>query len=191
MELVILLQTLVTFFIVFDPIGTLPVFVELTKGFKNKEKAKAANKAVLVAGILAFIFIFFGKNVLDFMGITLNSFKIAGGLVLFLLGIEMILDFSFSKNKAKNYSVAASIIAVPIITGPGVITTSILMVNQIGIAITSISVLLCLLIIWILLMASLKIQGKLGETNLNIISKVMGLIIASYGIKLIIAVFGF
>jgi multiple antibiotic resistance protein len=103
----------------------------------------------------------------------------------------MILDFSFSKNKAKNYSVAASIIAVPIITGPGVITTSILMVNQIGIAITSISVLLCLLIIWILLMASLKIQGKLGETNLNIISKVMGLIIASYGIKLIIAVFGF
>jgi len=191
MELIVLLQTLITFFIVFDPIGTLPVFVELTKGFKKREKAKAANKAVLVAGILAFIFIFFGQNVLDFMGITLNSFKIAGGIVLFLLGLEMILDFSLSKNKAKDYSVAASIIAVPMITGPGVIATAILMVNQIGITITSISVLLCLLIIWFLLMIGVKIQGKLGETNLRIISKVMGLIIASYGIKLIINVFGF
>jgi len=191
MELIELLQALVTFFIVFDPIGTLPVFINLTKKFNEKEKIKAVNKAVAVAGILVFIFIFLGVNVLNFMGITLNSFKIAGGLVLLLLGLEMILNLQISKNKASDYSVAVSIIAVPIITGPGVITTAILMVSQIGILMTSVSALFSLVIIWIVLKEADKIQKKLGEANLSIISKIMGLIIASVGINLIISVFGF
>ena len=186
-----MLQALVTFFIVFDPIGTLPVFINLTKKFNEKEKIKAVNKAVAVAGILVFIFIFLGVNVLNFMGITLNSFKIAGGLVLLLLGLEMILNLQISKNKASDYSVAVSIIAVPIITGPGVITTAILMVSQIGILMTSVSALFSLVIIWIVLKEADKIQKKLGEANLSIISKIMGLIIASVGINLIISVFGF
>jgi len=191
MDVTEFLQALITFFIVFDPIGTLPVFIDLTKKFNKKERTKAVNKAVIVAGVLAFIFIFFGEGVLSFMGITLNSFKIAGGLVLFLLGLEMILDLQISKNKAKDYSVAVSIIAVPMITGSGVITTSILLVNRFGILMTSISALLSLSIIWIILNQSHEIQKKLGEGNLSIISKIIGLIIASLGVKLIISVFGF
>ena len=190
MEFTQVLQAFITFFIVFDPIGTLPVFIDLTKGFNNKEKTRAVNKAVTVAGILVFIFIFFGENVLDYMGITLNSFKIAGGLILFLLGLEMILSFRFSK-EVGDYSVAVSIIAVPVITGPGVITTAILMTSQIGILLASISALFSLLIVWIVLKQADKIQKKFGEANLSIVSKIMGLIIASVGINLIISVFGF
>jgi len=124
------------------------------------------------------------------MGIPLNSFKIAGGVVLFLLGLEMILGFTISKKKASDYNVAVSIISVPLITGPGVITLSILFVSQIGILITSISAFSSILIIWIILKQAEKIQKKLGKGNLSIISKVMGLIIASEGISLIISVFG-
>jgi len=191
METTEVLQALVTFFIVFDPIGTLPVFINLTKKFSESEKIKAVNKAVLVAGVLTFIFIIGGESILEFMGITMNSFKIVGGLVLLLLGLEMILNLQISKQKAKDYGVAVSIIAIPVITGPGVIATAILMVNQIGIFMTSISALVSLSIIWGVLKQADKIQKKLGEANLSIISKIMGLIIASVGMNLIISVFGF
>ncbi len=191
MQLIVLLQALVTFFIVFDPIGSLPVFIDLTKKFNDTEKRRAVNKAVSVAGVLAFIFIFFGKNVLDFMGITLNSFRIAGGAVLFLLGLEMILGFKIHKKKVIDYSVAVSIISVPLITGPGVITMAILLATEIGILTTAVSAFLSISIIWILFRQAESVQKKLGEANLRIISKIMGLIIASEGINLIITVFGF
>ncbi len=191
MQLIVLLQALVTFFIVFDPIGSLPVFIELTKKFNDTEKRRAVNKAVLVAGVLAFIFIFLGKNVLDLMGITFSSFKIAGGAVLFLLGLEMILGFKIHKKKVIDYSVAVSIISVPLITGPGVITMAILLATEIGILTTAVSAFLSISIIWILFRQAESVQKKLGEANLRIISKIMGLIIASEGINLIITVFGF
>jgi multiple antibiotic resistance protein len=190
MQLIVLLQALVTFFIVFDPIGSLPIFIDLTKKFNDTEKRNAVNKAVAVAGVLAFIFIFLGKDVLDFMGISFNSFKIAGGAVLFLLGLEMILGFKIHKRKVSDYSVAVSIISVPLITGPGVITMSIFLASSIGILMTSISAFLSILIIWIIFKHAEKIQGELGEANLRIVSKVMGLIIASEGINLIISVLG-
>jgi len=190
MEFTQLLQALVTFFIVFDPIGSLPVFIDLTKKFNDTEKRKAVNKAVSVAGVLAFIFIFFGKNVLDFMGISFSSFKIAGGAVLFLLGLEMILGFKIHKKKVSDFSVAVSIISVPLITGPGVITMAILLSTEIGILTTFISAFLSISIIWILFRRAERLQKKLGEANLRIVSKVMGLIIASEGINLIISVFG-
>jgi len=190
MQLIVLLQALVTFFIVFDPIGSLPVFIDLTKKFNDTEKRRAVNKAVSVAGVLAFLFIFFGKNVLDFMGITLNSFRIAGGTVLFLLGLEMILGFKIHKKKVSDYSVAVSIISVPLITGPGVITLAILLASRIGVWATAISAFLSILMIWFLFKRAERIQKELGEANLRIISKIMGLIIASEGINLIINVFG-
>ena len=190
MQLIVLLQALVTFFIVFDPIGSLPVFIELTKKFNDREKRKAVNKAVSVAGVLAFAFIFFGWNILDFMGIKLSSFRIAGGAVLFLLGLEMILGFKIHKRKVSDYSVAVSIISVPLITGPGVITMAILLSNSIGILTTFVSAFFSILVIWVIYKYAEKIQKNLGEANLRIISKVMGLIIASEGINLIITVFG-
>jgi len=186
-----LLQSIVTFLIVMDPVSSMSVFIFLTKRFSSAEKFKAANKAVVVAGILAFAFIFLGEPLLDLMGITFNSFKVAGGIVLFLLGLEMILNFSISKEKAKDYNVAAVIIATPLITGPGVITTSILMVNRLGLLLTSISALVSLFATWIILRGGEKIHKIFGQNTLDVISKIMGLVIASVGINFIISVFGF
>jgi len=188
--LVEILQSVITFLIVMDPIASLSVFLFLTKKFSAREKLRAINKAVVVAGALAFAFIIIGEPLLKLMGVTFNSFKVAGGIVLFLLGLEMILNFSISKERAKNYNVAAVIIATPLITGPGVITTSILMVHDIGLVLTSVSALISLLITWAILKSSEGIQRLLGQ-NIDIISKIMGLIIASVGINLIISVFGF
>lgn len=189
--LIDLLQSIVTFLIVMDPVASMAVFIYLTKKFSSAEKFKAANKAVVVAGVLAFVFIIFGEPLLNFMGITFNSFKVAGGIVLFLLGLEMILNFSISKEKAKDYNVAAVVIATPLITGPGVITTSILLVNRIGLILTSLSALASLLVTWIILREGEKIHKIFGQNTLDVISKIMGLIVASVGINFIISVFGF
>jgi multiple antibiotic resistance protein len=186
-----LLQAIVTFLIVMDPLPSLSVFLLLTKGFSHKEKLKAAREAVIVAGVLAFVFIFLGEPLLNLLGISINSFKIAGGLVLFLLGLEMILNLPISRQHAINCSVAVVVIATPLITGPGVITTSILTVYNAGLLITSIAAFVSLFVTWIILREAEAIQKLLGQHTLDIISKLMGLLIASLGINFIITVFGF
>ena len=183
------LQAFIIIFIIMDPFSSYIVFADLTKKFSKKDKIKSINKAVLVAGTLSFIFIIGGNTILDLFSISLKSFSIVGGIVLFLLGLEMILNFKISKEKARNYNVAAVIIATPITTGPGVITSSIIFTNSIGVFATSMATLLSLLVIWLFLMAYNMIDKILGKGTIEIISKVMGLFIAARGIDLILTFF--
>ncbi|MFH1473974.1 MAG: MarC family protein [Candidatus Aenigmatarchaeota archaeon] len=183
------LQAFIILFMIMDPFSSYIVFADITKKFSKKEKIKSVNKAVTVAGILAFIFIIGGNSILDVFSISLRSFTIVGGIVLFLLGLEMILNFKISKEKARNYSVAAVIIATPITTGPGVITSVIFFTNSIGAVLTSLALLLSLSLIWVFLRAYGFINKFLGKGTVDIISKVMGIFIAARGIDLILSFF--
>jgi multiple antibiotic resistance protein len=183
------LQAFVILFIIMDPFSSYIVFEDLTKRFSKRDKIKSINNAVMVAGALAFIFIFGGNSILDVFGVSLKSFTIVGGIVLFILGLEMILNFKISKEKARNYNVAAVIIATPITTGPGVITSVILFANTIGIFATSMATLVSLLVIWFFLRAYKTIGKFMGNGAIEIISKVMGLFIAARGIDLILSFF--
>jgi len=181
------LQVFIILFIIMDPFSSFPVFISLTKKFSKKERVKSANKAVLVAGIVAFVFIAIGNSILDFMNISLKSFIVVGGIVLFLLGLEMILGFKISKEKAKDYNVAAVIIATPLITGPGVITSVIIFTNTLGIVLTSAALFLSLFLIWLILRASNYIEKVLGKEVIDIVSKVIGILIAAKGIEFILS----
>jgi len=183
------LQTFIILFIIMDPFSSFTVFVSLTKKFNKKDKIKSANKAVLVAAILAFIFVITGKYILDVFIISLRSFTVVGGITLFLLGLEMILNFKISKEKAKDYNVAAVIIATPLTTGPGVITSVIIFTNKIGMFLTSLALLLSLFLIWLLLRSSEYIKKILGEEVMDIISKIVGILIAAKGIEFILSSF--
>ncbi|HXZ24065.1 MAG TPA: MarC family protein, partial [Methanomassiliicoccales archaeon] len=109
-------------FFIFDPFASLPIFICMTKGFDDKEKLKSANNAVFVAGLLFVIFTVLGTNLLSVFGVSVDSFRVAGGIVLILMAVEII--FGFKLTKQDNSSVAWVIIATPILTGPGVITTA-------------------------------------------------------------------
>jgi multiple antibiotic resistance protein len=183
------LQAFIVLFIIMDPFSSYIVFEDITKRFSKKEKIKSINKAVIVAGTLAFIFILGGNSILDLLDISFRSFTIVGGIVLFILGLEMILNFKISKEKARNYNVAAVIIATPITTGPGVITSAILFTNSIGIFATSIATLTSLLVIWLFLRSYIPIGKTLGRDTIDIISKVLGIFIAARGIDLILSFF--
>ena len=116
-----LIYAITLLFFIFDPFASLPIFICMTKDLDERQKTSSANRAVLVAALLFLIFAVVGTNLLDAFGITLDGFRIAGGIVLLLMALEII--FSLSLTKSQDTDVAWVIIATPILTGPGVIAT--------------------------------------------------------------------
>ncbi len=171
-------------FFIFDPFASLPIFICLTKNSDDKEKMRSANRAIIVAAILFIIFTLIGTNLLAVFGVSIDAFRIAGGLVLILMAIEII--FGFSLTRQGSTDVAWVIVATPILTGPGVITTSILLVSAVGVWITLIAGVIALAITWGLLRNSVLIVRKVGPNVIEIFSKIIGLLIAAMAIEYIL-----
>jgi len=172
-------------FFIFDPFASLPIFISLTKNFDDAEKAKSANNAIFVSGLLFVIFTLLGTNLLSLFGISIDAFRIAGGLVLVLMAIELIFGLNISRQGEQN--VAWVIIATPILTGPGVITTSILLTSQVGIFPTLVAGVIALAVTWGLLRNAIHIVRRVGSNTIEIFSKIIGLLIAAMAIELIMA----
>ncbi len=169
-----LLYAIGLLFFIFDPFASLPIFICLTKNYDDKEKMRSANRAIIVAAILFIIFTLIGTNLLAVFGISIDAFRIAGGLVLILMATEIIFGFSLTKQGATD--VAWVIVATPILTGPGVIATSILLVNIVGVPVTLFAGVVALAITWGLLRNSVLIVRKVGQNVIEIFSKIIGLL---------------
>jgi len=170
-------------FFIFDPFATVPLFISMTKGQSEQEQASSANKAVLVAGILFIIFALIGTELLGMFSITTDAFRIAGGIVLLLMAMEIIFSLTLSKNE--NSSVAWVIIATPILSGPGVITTAILLVHLYGQFTVLIAGVIGLSITWGVMRNSLLISKKIGNNAIEIFSKIIGLLLAAIAVEFI------
>lgn len=172
-------------FFIFDPFASLPMFLSLTKDQDEAHKISSANRAVMVATILFVLFALIGQFILDLFSITPDGFRIAGGIVLLMMAIEVIFGLSFSKQNDSN--VAWVIIATPILTGPGVITTAILLVGRYDILTVLIAGFFALMITWIMLRNSVLIVRHLGSNTIDIFSKVVGLLIAAVAVEYIMS----
>lgn len=170
-------------FFVFSPLSGLPIFIALTRKMSRHEKVASANKAVAVAGILFIIFAVIGRQLLDVFGISFAGFRVAGGLVLLLLAIEMVFGIKMADTSKKN--VCWVILATPILTGPGVITTSILLASKYGFTTTILGGLSALLIILVILRNAAGIMDSVGSNVVEISSKIMGLLIAAMAVEFI------
>ena len=179
-----LLKAFITLFVVMDPIGSLPIFTSLTKGMPLVEVKKNVNRSVLVAGILMFVFLFLGVQIFDFFGISIGSFRIAGGIILLIFGILFVFGMSgkFMKSHDGDLSIP---IGTPLLTGPGVITTIVILATENGPQVTIIAALLTLAATWIILMNSSRIYKILGVHWTNIISRVMGIILTAVAVEFI------
>jgi len=179
-----LLESFIALFVVMDPIGNLPIFISLTKGMPLKEVRRNVDRAVFVAGVLLFVFLFLGLKIFEFFGINLDSFQIAGGIILLIIGILYV--FGTSLKYVKHHGTDLSIpIGTPLLTGPGVITTTIILVKENGTFVTVIAAFLALLATWIILLNSARLYKILGEHWSNIISRVMGIVLAAIAVNLI------
>ena len=179
-----LLEAFITLFVIMDPVGNLPLFISLTKGMPIKEVKKNIDRSVFVAAVLLFVFLFLGLRIFEFFRINLDSFQIAGGIILLIMGILYV--FGLSLKYVKHHGNDLSIpIGTPLLTGPGVITTTIILVKESGTLVTVIAAFLTLLLTWLILFNASKLYRILGEHWTDIISRIMGIILAAIAIEFI------
>ena len=185
-----------TMLIILDPLLSVSMFINLTQNLNKTEVIKQAFIATAVAGLLMLSFLFFNDIVFDLLGIELESFKVAGGVILFILGLQIVLGLDIGGSSAGHKSLsspdrvgkkamAGVIIGTPIMCGPGAITTVMILGAQEGLVITLIAVLLALVCIWLILVFSTVIKKILGETVLVILSKIMGLLLTAIAVHTI------
>ena len=178
------LEAFITLFVIMDPIGNLPLIINLTKGMPLKEVKKNIDRAIFVAAVLLFVFLFLGLRIFDFFGINLDSFQIAGGIILLIIGIMYV--FGSSLKYVKHHGADLSVpIGTPLLTGPGVITTTVILVKENGTLVTVIAAFLTLLATWLILINSSKLYKILGEHWTNVISRIMGIVLAAIAVKFI------
>ncbi len=170
-------------FVIIDIIGTLPVFLSLTRGLTPAERRRSANVALFVAGALMLVFLAVGLDVLNLLHIELSSFKIAGGIILGILGVQLVLGKQVGGSPAEGHESAAIIIGTPLITGPGTITTIIILARADGRPLVLGAILANLLVCWVTLLAGDRIARALGPNVIQIVSKVMGLLLLAIAVQ--------
>jgi len=180
--------TFIFFFAVIDPIGTIPVFIAVTSRYDAQTKRGIAVKATLMAGAILLFFVVVGEVILTAMAIPLPAFQIAGGIVLFLFALSMIFGESKPEQEVKlavsSSETAIFPLAVPSIAGPGAMLAAVLMTENahyslIEQAQTAGMMLTVLVIVVVLLLGASWIHRLIGSGGASIVSRVMGLILAS------------
>ena len=186
MDIGIILSLTVSLFLILDPFASVPMFINITKGLEERDVKSYADKATVVAAILLFVFMFIGKDLMGVFGVTMDSFRVAGGIIFLMMAIELVFGLSLSKMDDEKGAKWA-IIASPILTGPGVITTAILFSSQYGYLTVMVSGAAALIITWVILRYSSLIMRYVGEQALGIMTKIIGLFIAAKGVESIFA----
>lgn len=186
------IRDLVTVWVVVDPIGTVPVFIAVTAAMSSKERRGVAFRAALISALILLAFIVGGQVLLDALDISLVSFQIAGGIVLFLFALQMIFgpgkpESELSETRPSKEDVAVFPLAVPSLASPGAMLAVVVLTdnNRYSITeqvITTGLVLLVILAALILMLAAGFINRLIGISGANILSRVMGLILAAVAV---------
>ena len=184
------------FFAIMNPISNLPAYMALVADDSQKISRKIAFRSLLIAFVIVTVFIFSGDFIFKVFGITIISFRIAGGILVAVIGYHMINgnhspSYKGMEQQAVNsdpMSIAISPLAMPLFAGPGTITTALSLANG-GLQnqlITVVAFALLCVITYLLLRSAKQIAGFLGENLMKIITKMMGLLLFSIGIQMII-----
>ncbi|MCI4642342.1 MAG: MarC family protein [Flavobacteriaceae bacterium] len=169
-------------FAVIDIVGSVPVIISL----RNKVGHIQSEKASIVAGVIMVSFLFIGEEILNLIGIDVNSFAVAGALVIFFLAIEMILGITLYKDDEPE---TASIvpIAFPLIAGAGTITTLLSLRSEFYVENIIVAIVVNIIFVYLVLKSSRRIERILGKNGLSVIRKVFGVILLAIAVKLFAA----
>jgi multiple antibiotic resistance protein len=179
-----IILSFIPIFVAVDAIGVLPIFVSLTEGLEQKEKTKIIVQSMLTASGLAVGFILVGKLVFRVLGITIGDFMIAGGAILFCLAIADIIN-PVKKRRIPGKELGAVPLGTPLIVGPAVLTTSLVIVSHYGLIPTFLSVIANILLAGLVFSLSSKLMGFLGEAGSKALSKITSLLLAAIAVMLI------
>jgi multiple antibiotic resistance protein len=179
-----ILLAMIPLFVAVDAIGVLPIFVSLTEGLSKSEKSKIIVQSMFTATLLAIGFIFLGQLVFRLLGITIGDFMVAGGALLFCIAIIDIVNPG-KERRMPAKDLGAVPIGTPLIVGPAVLTTSLVIISQYGLLATVISVIVNILVAGLIFGGSFGLIKVLGEAGTKALSKIMSLLLAAIAIMLI------
>ncbi|PSR53349.1 hypothetical protein AHMF7605_07310 [Adhaeribacter arboris] len=175
----ILSVTLILFAII-DILGSIPIIIELRK----REGVIQSEKATLVAGVLMIVFLFLGQEILRLFGLDFESFALAGAIILFLIGMEMVLGIHLFQSNPNSKTGSIVPLAFPLIVGAGTLTTLLSLRAAYSLANILVGIVLNLVFVYIVLKSSSWIERKLGDSGSDILRKVFGVILLAIAIKL-------
>lgn len=168
-------------FAVIDIIGNIPIVIDLRKKVGHIQSEKAS----IIAGAIMIFFLFLGQNILSLIGIGVNSFAVAGAFIIFFIALEMILGITLYKQDEQDAMNATIFpLAFPLIAGPGSLTTLLSLRAEFRIENIIIAIILNVLVIFIVLKTSSRIERIIGQNGINIIRKVFGVILLAIAVKL-------
>jgi multiple antibiotic resistance protein len=181
-----LAKTVIVLFIIVDPFGNIPIFAALTEGMDQKQCRKTFNTASIVSFVVLLVFALLGQVIFSVFNISIHSFEVAGGILLFIIAIRILISGGSHEYVDSPESIGAVPIAMPLLVGPGAITTSILSLQQYGAAVTTLAILVVILLTWVILRYIGVVYRILGKTGSVVIARTMALIIAAIAIQYIL-----
>lgn len=193
MDLTFYISAFVTLFVVIDPVGLAPIFVALTAGEDYRRRRAIALRACGLAIGLLILFGVLGDAVLEFIGISLPAFRIAGGILLFLTALEMLFERRTKRreDQAEDDRPDPSVfpLAIPLIAGPGAIASMILLTSgatwqvSLGVHLVMVAVIAVVLVFFL---AAPLLERALGKTGINVVTRLLGMLLAALSVQFVL-----
>ena len=182
-----------SFFTLINPLGVMPIFMTMTSEIDQKHRISTAKKASIVSFVTIILFAFSGQLLFNFSGISVDSFRIAGGVIFFLMGMDMLQarlgKVKINESEIKSYvsDISVTPLAIPMICGPGALTNAIVLMEDADSldkkVILIVAILTVILLTYLILYSSSRIIKVLGETGMNVLMRLMGLIVIVIAIE--------
>ena len=195
MDTTYLITSFVTLFVVIDPLGLIPLFIALTQGMEPEHRRAVGLRACVIAAVLLTLFGLLGQKLLDFVGISMPAFRIAGGILLFLTALDMLFERRTQRREGQmpdaDHDPSVFPLAMPLIAGPGALAAMILLVGQSGSSVQGTALVLGLMLsvialIYALFLAAGPIERALGRTGTMVITRLLGMLLAALSVQFVI-----
>jgi multiple antibiotic resistance protein len=181
-----LLRATLSLFAVINPIGTIPLFASMTQKMQKNEREKVLKTTVITASALLMIFAVAGTQILSIFGITISSFMIAGGILLFVVSIELLTHGGWRFGGTISDESGVVPLAFPLLAGPGAITTVILSFQMSGLMVTVLSIAIVMGITYVVFFLTGKIYKILGRRGSLIITRIFAVLIAAIAVQYVV-----
>ena len=185
----LLTEVFVTLFVIMDPVGTIPLFLSLTRGRSAVSRKRAAWQAVAVSFAVIVVFAFFGQRILEYLGISLPALQCAGGLLLLLVALELLTGKEQAPTASAEVNVALVPLGTPLLAGPGAIVATMVLSRKVDgvpefLAVAG-GVVLVHVAMWLAMRFSLPILRVIREGGVVLVSRIAGLLLSAIAVQLV------
>ncbi|MBA2508666.1 MAG: MarC family protein [Nocardioidaceae bacterium] len=185
----LLAEVFITLFVIMDPPGTVPIFLALTSGQSPTARRRAAWQAVVVSFVVIVLFALFGRQLLDYLSVSLPALQAAGGLLLLLVALELLTGKAAEPSAAVDVNVAMVPLGTPLLAGPGAIVATMVFVDQVDGAPALVAVMAGIVgvhvALWLSMRFSVLILRLLGDSGVTLVTRISGLLLSAIAVQLV------